>query len=54
MSTPRPRLAQVDAHLRTWRGVAFAILAVDLGLDECLLRARAAMLGLVETAKGTA
>lgn len=43
-----PCLADVDAALRAWAGVAFAILALDLGLNECLLRARAVTLGLVE------
>lgn len=42
------RLADIDAALRTWPGVAFAILALELGLHECLLRARAVTLGLIE------
>ena len=41
-----PSLARIDAHLRAWAGVAFALLALDLGVPADILRARAVALGL--------
>ncbi len=42
----RATLASIDAHLRAWSGVSFALLARDLGMAADLLRARARQLGL--------
>ena len=37
---------RIDAHLRAWFGVDFALLGEDLCVDEVVLRARAVQLGL--------
>lgn len=41
-------IERIDAHLRAWvgAGVAFALLARDLAVDEVVLRDRALRLGL--------